>query len=132
MLPVKKGSVDGSSKLPLHIKMGWKWTSAKYIMYNMKFEGHLFSARKAISAIAVGYLYGQHGHSYDGISHITDALKLSTYKSSDGYLVFKLEPTADWHASCMNMTLFDGANGYHKEAMSTIKMLDMCHSANNL
>ena len=133
VLPVTKGSNNGSCKLPLHIKMGWDWTTQDmYVMYNIKFEGHLFGAMKPIFVMAVGYLYGPHGHSYDGITHITDAVKLSTYKSSDGKLVFKLEGTSDWHASCLNMTLFDGEISYHKTAMKTIKIVDICHSADNL
>ena len=132
ILPVKKGSNNGSSKLPLHIKMGWDWVGDKHIMYNLKFEGHLYCAHKAIFAIAVGYLYGKHGHQHDSVQHLSDAVKVSTYKTSDGKLAFKLEPTADWHASCMNLTLFDGINSYHKLAMKTIKITDICHSAKDL
>ena len=102
---VPKGSSNGRSKLPLHIKMGWDWQNEKQdLMYNIRFEGHLYCASKAIFAIAVGYLHKEHGHRNDRVSHITDAVQVSTYKSSDNKLVFKLEASTDWHASCLNMT----------------------------
>eukprot|EP01083_Nonionella_stella_P252417 869705_1 len=84
-LPAKY--IKGSSALPLHIKMGWDWNSDLDLMYHLTFEGHLYCASKAILAIAVGYLYLQNGLTNDGVSHITEAVKVTTYKSrGDGGL----------------------------------------------
>eukprot|EP01084_Bolivina_argentea_P301444 520062_1 len=130
VLPVKKGSDGSNTTLPLHIKMGWDWAKDADIMYHLTFEGHLYCASKPIFAIAVGYLNGS--HCMDSVTHITDCVKISTYKSSDGKLTFKLEATSGWHASCLNIKQLDADISYHKNAMKTIRIAGICHSKNNL
>ena len=111
----------------LHLKKDWDWTGEKNIMYHISFEGHLFGASKPILAIAVGYLNGKQGHCYDDISHMTDAIRITIYKSSDGKLTFKLTPATDWHATDLSVTLFRGKNCYHRAAWKTFRILSVWH-----
>jgi hypothetical protein len=100
-------------------------------MYNIEFKGYLLRAYKQIFAIVVGYLYGNNGHTADGVSYLSDAVSISPYCSSDGYLTFKLIATTDWHASDLTMNLIVGDSSYTLRSKK-IKITNALHSPTNI
>lgn len=133
-LPVSKGwDKSGYSNKPLHLKTDWLWKAQKnnsdaHIMYNIEFKGHLFRANKPIFIIAVGYLYGTRGHTYDSIQYLSDGVKLTVYQAKeDGKVVFKLETenNTDWHASDLVLNLIGGKSVYHQRAKNSLKIIDV-------
>lgn len=132
-LPVSKGcDRTGKCCKPLHLKTDWPWNSD--LMYNIEFKGHLFMASKPIFIIAVGYLYLDSGHVYDSIQYVSDGVKLSVCKTKDEKMAFKLETenNLDWHASDLVLNLIGGKNGYHQKAKDSFKIIDVCHSNENM
>ncbi len=118
---------ENHTSQPIHLKTDWDWTGDKHIMYHIKFGGHLFGASKPILAIAVGYLNGKQGHCYDDVTHLTNAVRITTYKSSDGKLTFKIAPSTDWHASSLSLKLHRGDNCYHRAAWNTFRIISVWH-----
>lgn len=118
---------SSNTSQPLHLQTNWKWTGDRHIMYHITFEGHLFGAAKPISAIAVGYLNAERGHCFDDISHMTNAVRITTYESTNGHLTFKMVPCTDWHASSLSLTLYRGENEYHKAGWDTFGIISVWH-----
>ncbi len=120
----------GYSTLPLHLKTGWVCGDPEVnLMYNLQFQGHHFRGDSEINIVAVGYLYGAHGHTRNHTRTISGTVTATTYCSpEDGHLVFQLNAPSDWHASGLVVHFMGGGSGYLRRGADSIEFVEVRHS----
>ena len=119
---------------PLHMKTDWICGETAGVMYNLEFVGHDFTAISEINIIAVGYMYGVYGHTYDNVRVLSGSSSMDTYCSPvDGRLVFRLYPgAADFHASGLRVNFMGGGSGYLANGADSITFIQIDHSAGEI
>jgi hypothetical protein len=117
-------------------------------MYHLEFRGHLFREGIAFRCEAVGYMYGNKGHTYnsswcDGGAVATDGhagtvgggqnvVDIESYCSPiSSNLVFRLEDennlVNEWHASGITIDFFGTASVYHERMARRLNFTEMAH-----
>jgi hypothetical protein len=126
------GSSGGYSTAPLHLKTDWV-CGVTHLMYNIEFKGLHFIGRSEINAVAVGYLYGSNGHTYDGTRTISGGVTVSAYCSAvDSKLVFRLVAPSDWHASDLVVHYTAGKLSYTRNGANSFTIITAKHSNSNI
>merc|ERR1712054_510995 len=109
--------------------------------YHLEFRGHDIQRATPFYFEAFGYLYEHFGHRYHSVkSHVTHTISLGTYTSSDGYLLFKLDPhgTANergvgaLHGAELFVNALAGDYYYAKKGASSLRFLSCAQAAGNV
>ncbi len=82
-------NTTSNTNVPIHIKTNITFTA---IMYRFLVEGYNYGMSRAINSEAVGYAYTNGSLiNMQNVNH-SNGVSISQYKSSDGYVVIRLDP----------------------------------------